>query len=58
MSRDAVPLKLATSDEAWVQLATRIPKRLHRAVKVHCVKTGVPIMAFVETALREKLGLR
>lgn len=41
--------------EAWVQLATRIPRRLHRAMKLHCVANEVSLMAFVVEALREKL---
>jgi hypothetical protein len=42
-------------NEAWVQLATRIPRRLHRAMKLHCVANEVSLMAFVVEALREKL---
>lgn len=41
--------------EAWVQLATRIPRRLHREMKLHCVTKEVSLMAFVVDALREKL---
>jgi predicted HicB family RNase H-like nuclease len=41
--------------EAWVQLATRIPRRLHREMKLHCVAQEVSLMAFVVDALREKL---
>jgi hypothetical protein len=41
--------------EAWVQLATRIPRRLHREMKLHCVANEVSLMAFVVDALREKL---
>jgi hypothetical protein len=26
-------------EEAWVQLATRIPKSLHRQLKLHCVES-------------------
>jgi predicted HicB family RNase H-like nuclease len=44
------------SNEAWVQLATRIPRRLHREMKLHCVSQEVSLMAFVVDALREKLG--
>ena len=40
----------------WVQLATRIPKTLHRELKLHCVKTETSVMAFVVDALREKLA--
>ncbi len=41
-------------DEPWVQLATRIPKDLHRTLKLHCVRSDVSVMAFVVAALREK----
>ncbi len=41
--------------EAWVQLATRIPRRLHREMKLHCVAQEVSLMAFVVDALRQKL---
>ena len=40
------------SDEPWVQLATRIPKSLHRQLKLHCVQTDTSVMDFVVTALR------
>ena len=40
----------------WVQLATRIPKTLHKNLKLHCVKTDVSVMEFVVAALEEKLG--
>jgi predicted HicB family RNase H-like nuclease len=42
-------------NEAWVQLATRIPRRLHREMKLLCVSQEVSLMAFVVDALREKL---
>jgi predicted HicB family RNase H-like nuclease len=42
-------------NEAWVQLATRIPRRLHRDMKLYCVAHEVSLMAFVVEALREKL---
>ncbi len=41
--------------ERWVQLAARVPKRLHRRLKVHCVKSEVSVMSFVISALEEKL---
>ncbi len=44
------------SDEPWVQLATRIPKSLHRQLKLHCVQTDTSVMDFVVTALRDKLA--
>lgn len=43
-------------NEAWVQLATRIPRRVHREMKLHCVAREVSLMAFVVDALREKLA--
>jgi predicted HicB family RNase H-like nuclease len=42
-------------EEAWVQLATRIPKALHRQLKLHCVRADTSLMDFVVVALREKL---
>jgi predicted HicB family RNase H-like nuclease len=44
------------NDEPWVQLATRIPKELHRRLKLHCVTHEVSVMGFVVHALEEKLG--
>lgn len=46
---------MTDTNEAWVQLATRIPRRLHREMKLHCVAQEVSLMAFVVDALREKL---
>lgn len=46
---------MATESEVWVQLATRIPKSLHRELKLHCVKSDVSVMDFVVRALEEKL---
>ena len=43
-------------DQVWVQLATRIPKNLHRAVKLHCVSAEVSLMDFVVEALQERLS--
>ena len=42
--------------EAWVQLATRIPKSLHRQLKLHCVHAEMSVMEFVVAALKEKLA--
>jgi predicted HicB family RNase H-like nuclease len=39
----------------WVQLATRIPKPLHRELKLHCVMAETSVMDFVVKALEEKL---
>jgi len=46
---------MASEGEVWVQLATRIPKNLHRELKLHCVKSDVSVMEFVVKALEEKL---
>jgi hypothetical protein len=43
-------------DEVQVQLATRIPKTLHRQLKLHCVERESSVMDFVVTALREKVA--
>src|SRR5437879_309989 len=34
----------ASEGEIWVQLATRIPKHLHRELKLYCVKSDVSVM--------------
>ncbi len=44
------------SDEPWVQLATRIPKSLHRQLKLHCVTSDTSVMDFVVQSLEEKLA--
>jgi predicted HicB family RNase H-like nuclease len=47
---------MAKSDEVvWVQLATRIPKPLHRDLKLHCVQAEISVMEFVTKAIGEKL---
>jgi hypothetical protein len=40
----------------WVQLATRIPKSLHREVRLHCVTVDTSVMDFVVKAIEEKLA--
>jgi hypothetical protein len=47
---------MATEGDIWVQLATRIPKQLHRELKLHCVKADVSVMDFVVSALQDKLA--
>jgi predicted HicB family RNase H-like nuclease len=47
---------LTDETEAMVQLATRVPKTLHRGIKLHCVKTETSLMTFVVEALQEKLA--
>ena len=46
---------MAAEGEVWVQLATRIPKQLHRELKLFCVKSDVSVMEFVVSALEDKL---
>ncbi len=47
---------MTTAHEAWTQLATRIPKDLHRRLKLHCVTHEIALMHFVTEAIEEKLG--
>jgi predicted HicB family RNase H-like nuclease len=42
-------------DDVLIQLATRIPKSLHREIKVHCVSAGISVMEFVAAALEDRL---
>ena len=39
-----------------VQLATRIPQRLHRALRLHVIEDDTSIMVFVNEALTEHLA--
>jgi len=47
---------MAKTEEAWTQLATRIPKDLHRRLKLYCVTNDIVLMQFVTEAIEEKLG--
>jgi len=47
---------MAKAEEPWTQLATRIPKELHRRLKLHCVTHDIAVMHFVVEAIEEKLG--
>jgi len=47
---------MTTAHEAWTQLATRIPKELHRRLKLHCVTNDISVMDFLVKAIEEKLG--
>jgi hypothetical protein len=42
-------------DDVLIQLATRIPKTLHREIKLHCVSSSISVMEFVAAALEDKL---
>ena len=39
----------------WVQLATRIPKDLHRRAKLHCIETDRSLTEFIVEALEERM---
>jgi len=45
-----------TTEEVLTQLATRIPKELHRRLKLYCVTHEIAVMEFVVEALKEKLA--
>jgi len=47
---------MAKTEEPWTQLATRIPKSLHRQLKLHCVTNDIALMNFVVEAIEERLG--
>ena len=47
---------MAKAEEPWTQLATRIPKELHRRLKVYCVTHDIMVQHFVTEAIEEKLG--
>jgi len=47
---------MAREEEVWVQLATRVPKDLHRRLKLHCVTHDSSVMAFVVRAIEERLA--
>jgi hypothetical protein len=47
---------MATPEEPSTQLATRIPKELHRRLRLYCVTHDIVLMQFVVAAIEEKLG--
>ena len=47
---------MAALDEPVTQLATRIPKDLHRRLKLYCVTHEIAVQDFVVEAIEEKLG--
>ena len=49
---------MAKAEEPLTQLATRIPKELHRRLKLHCVTHEIAVQDFVTQAIEEKLGRR
>ena len=42
-------------EEPWTQLATRIPKTLHRQLKLYCVTHEIAVQGFVVEAIEERL---
>ena len=52
----AIQATMAEAREPWSPLATRIPKELHRRLKLYCVESDVSLMDFATAAIREKLG--
>ena len=47
---------MAKTEEVLTQLATRIPKELHRRLRLYCVTHDIALMHFVVEAGHEKLG--
>ena len=43
-------------EQPAVTLATRVPKELRRAVKVHCTERRVQVQHFVIEAIEERLA--
>jgi hypothetical protein len=43
------------TEEVWTQLATRIPKDLHRRLKLYCVTHDTMLQHFVTEAIEERL---
>lgn len=46
---------MAKHEDVLIQLATRIPRSLHRDIKLYCVANGISVMDFVAAALETKL---
>ena len=47
---------MAKTEEVLTQLATRIPKDLHRHRKLYCMTHDIMLQHFVTEAIEEKLG--
>lgn len=47
---------MADNDEVRDQLATRIPKALHRELKLYCVQREISMMDFIIEALEDRLA--
>ena len=46
---------MAKDDDVLIHLATRIPKGLHREIKLYCVQNSISVMEVVAAALEDKL---
>ena len=46
---------MAAGRDGWVNLATRIPRELHRRMKLYCVEHEVSIQEFAVEAIQDKL---
>ena len=49
---------MAKAEEPVAGLSTRIPKDLHRRLRLHCVTHEIAVQDFVTQAVEEKLGKR
>ncbi len=47
---------MAKADEPLSPLATRIPRELHRRLKLYCVTHDIMVQGFVVEAIEKKLG--
>ena len=58
MARLAASLELGREglmNAPFIQLATRVPAQLRRALRIHCVESEVSIADFVAQALAQRL---
>lgn len=46
---------MAEDDDAWVQLVTRVPQRLHREAKMQAIASDRTLTTFIVEALQAKL---
>jgi hypothetical protein len=47
---------MVKAEEPWTSLSTRIPKDLHRRLRLYCVTHDLVLMHFVVAAIEEKLA--
>ena len=47
---------MAKAEEPVAGLSTRIPKDLHRRLRLHCVTHDIAVQDFVTQAIEEKLA--